>query len=125
MKKNIQEEIISLIKDSLSALTDDPNLTSGVMLDLPQEERFGDFSTNIAMRLSKPLKLPPNQIALKVISSFNSCLNKSRIKDYISEVKVEGAGFINFYLSNKYLYDSLRSILKEVDIALCWFLLHI
>jgi arginyl-tRNA synthetase len=118
MKKNIQEEIISLIKDSLSTLTDDPNLTGGVMLDLPQEARFGDFSTNIAMRLSKPFNKPPGQIALKLISSFNSCLNKSWIKEYISEVKAEGAGFINFYLSNKYLYDSLRCILEEGSSAL-------
>lgn len=118
MKENIQEEIICLIKESLAPLTSDPVLIDGVRLDLPQDLRFGDFSTNIAMRLSKPLKAPPAQIASGITASINALLNKSRIKDYIKEVKVEGAGFINFYLSSKYLHESLKSILEKGSDAL-------
>jgi len=118
MKENIQEEIIRLIKESLLALTKDSNLMDGVRLDLPQDLRFGDFSTNIAMRLSKNLKMPADKIALDLIAAINASMEKSQIKDYIREVKVEGAGFINFYLSDKYLHERLKDIIKIEDEAL-------
>jgi len=118
MKENIQEEIIRLIKESLLALTKDSNLMDGVRLNLPQDLRFGDFSTNIAMRLSKNLKMPADKIALDLIAAINASMEKSQIKDYIREVKVEGAGFINFYLSDKYLHERLKDIIKIEDEAL-------
>lgn len=115
MEKNIQEIIIQLIKESLKSL----NIPSAEpQLDFPQDSRFGDLSTNIAMRLSKQLKKPPRDIAFNLVVDINSKMERHDLKDYIKEVRVEGAGFINFYLSEKYLYGALKDILTREKEAL-------
>jgi arginyl-tRNA synthetase len=116
MKKNIQENIIQLIKESLKGL--EGSSLEDPQLDIPQDPKFGDFSANIAMRLSKQLKKPPRDIAAKLITNINSEMEKAGLKNYIKEVKVEGAGFINFYLSERYLYESLKDILIREKEAL-------
>jgi arginyl-tRNA synthetase len=118
MKENIQEEIIRLIKESLNALKIDSVFLKDLRLDSVQDLRFGDFSTNIAMRLSKPLKMPADKAAFKILSGISSILEKSSLKDLIKEIKVGGAGFINFYLSDKYLFERLKDIISKGDDAL-------
>ncbi|MBN2831278.1 MAG: arginine--tRNA ligase [Candidatus Omnitrophica bacterium] len=116
MKENIQEEIIRLIKESVSLLKIDSVFLNELRLDPTQDLRFGDLSTNIAMRLSKHLKMPADKVAFNILSAVNSILEKSPLKELIREVKVEGAGFINFYLSDKYLYQQLKDIVdKEIN----------
>jgi arginyl-tRNA synthetase len=116
MKKNIQERIIQLIKESLKGF--DGGFSEEPQLDFPQDPKFGDLSTNIAMRLSKSLKKPPRDIAIKLMVNINSEMEGHGLRDYIKEVRVEGAGFINFYLSEKYLYESLKDILTREKEAL-------
>jgi arginyl-tRNA synthetase len=118
MKKNIQDSIISVIQNAL--------LDSGVQqkdypelfLDIPVEVRFGDLSLNIAMRLARILKKPPLEIAGNIVVNFNKRLEKSAFKSCIREIKVEGAGFINFYLSDGYFSDLLKGILRQGPVAL-------
>ena len=118
MKENIQEEIIKLIRLSLVNLKIDPALCGDLRLDSPQDIKFGDFSTNIAMRLSKALKMAAGRIALNILEGIDVHLKKTSLKDYIKEVKIEGAGFINFYLSDRYLYEELSGILSRNVAAL-------
>ncbi len=116
MENNIQEKIIQLIKESLKGFSSIPAIEP--QLDLTQDSKFGDLSTNIAMRLSKDLKQPPRDIAVKLIDNINTQAKNLGLKDYIKEIKVEGAGFINFYLSEKYLYQELEDILLKEKAAL-------
>ena len=116
MKNNIQEKIIQLIKDSLTSFENIPS--EEPQLDLPQDVKFGDLSTNIAMRLSKSLKKSPREIAAKLVNNINSELGKHGLTEYIKEIRIEGAGFINFYLSEKYLYEALSDILVREREAL-------
>ncbi len=116
MEKNIQEKIIHLIKESLKDFENSPS--EEPQLDLTQDAKFGDLSTNIAMRLSKQLKKSPRDIAVQLVANINSQIEKFSLKDYIKEVKVEGAGFINFYLSENYLYEELKNIIIREKEAL-------
>jgi len=116
MKKNIQDSLIAVIKNSLKTLNLDKGYDKFVTLDLPQDSRFGDLSTNIALRLSKAIGRPPIEAARMLLVNISQELKKGTLKDYIKEVKAEGAGFINFYLSNKYFYEQLHNIfLKGKD----------
>ena len=116
MKENIQEQIIKLVKLSLreSGLNDSSN--EALYLDIPADNRFGDFSTNIAMRLSKALKRPPRDIAVNLVGIMEKEARKLPLNEHIKAIKAEGAGFINFYLSETYLRGQLQNILdKEAD----------
>ncbi|MDD5568511.1 MAG: arginine--tRNA ligase [Candidatus Omnitrophica bacterium] len=118
MKENIQEQIIKLVKLSLreSGLNDSSN--EALYLDIPADNRFGDFSTNIAMRLSKALKRPPRDIAVNLVGIMEKEARKLPLNEHIKAIKAEGAGFINFYLSETYLRGQLQNILKKEADAL-------
>ena len=84
-----------------------------IILDIPTDPRFGDLSTNIALRLSKVLGKPPRDVAALIISDINKKLAVSPLKDHIKEVKIEGAGFINFYFAESYFYGRLKTIISK------------
>ena len=118
MKENIQDKIIELVKEALKDSCPQNHLTEELYLEIPAEERFGDFSTNVALRLSKALNKSPRDVAASLIESISRQVEKHSLKDCIREIKVEGAGFINFYLKPEYLCAQLRDILKREKDAL-------
>lgn len=116
MKNNIQDLLIPVIKNSLNKLSSDTIEDSAISLDFPADTRFGDLSTNIALRLAKQIKKPPVQVAAQIIGILKEELEKIPLKNYIKEIKAEGAGFINFYLENKYFHEQLNLIItKGID----------
>jgi len=84
-----------------------------IYLDIPQDSRFGDLTTNVAMQLSRQLKKSPREIAAALISCIQKHLPASPLKDHIKEIKVEGAGFINFYFNDGYFYRELKEIIAK------------
>ena len=118
MHKDIQEELIVLVSRSLAGLGYAQDNSEPISLDLPTDNRFGDFTTNIALKLSKQLKKPPREIANQLIESLQQEINSTNLKDLITQVKVEGAGFINFYVKAGYFYEKLRKIIIQGQAAL-------
>ncbi|MDP3732710.1 MAG: arginine--tRNA ligase [Candidatus Omnitrophota bacterium] len=113
MKKDIQGLLIPIIKNSLKDLNLHKAYDEFLYLDLPQDSRYGDLSTNIALRLSKAAAKSPLEIATALTDNIKKYLKKSPLRDYIKEVKAEGAGFINFYLSNNYFYEQLHNLISK------------
>ncbi|MFA5223781.1 MAG: arginine--tRNA ligase [Candidatus Omnitrophota bacterium] len=118
MQNNIQEELTALVKRALLAGELDKLVQEEIVLDFPTDNRFGDFTTNIALRLSKTLKNAPRHIAGILVELIQKEIPKSELKDLISQVKVEGAGFINFYLDPNYFYNHLAGIITRGEDAL-------
>lgn len=75
-----------------------------IVIETPREKEHGDFSTNIAMQSAKTAKKAPRQIAETIIR------NMDLEGTYIEKVETAGPGFINFYLNNLWLYDTLKTI---------------
>ncbi|MCX5694016.1 MAG: arginine--tRNA ligase [Candidatus Omnitrophica bacterium] len=118
MNKDIQEELIDLVRHCLTDLGWLADFVEKISLDLPTDNRFGDFSTNIALKLSKLLKRPPQAIAAELVVSLQQKLAKSELKALVTQIKVEGVGFINFYLKENYFYDKLKVIITQGKTAL-------
>ncbi|MCL2039391.1 MAG: arginine--tRNA ligase [Bacteroidetes bacterium] len=78
--------------------------TIGLDFDIPKNKEHGDLSTNICMRLAKPMKSNPKAIAEKLISllEYDTLL--------IDWIDVAGAGFINIKFSNTYYHKQLKNI---------------
>lgn len=90
------------------------NLPEGeISMDFPTDSRFGDFTTNVALKLSKVMKAPPRGIAERLSSSIREELAKSALVSLVKQVKVEGAGFINFYLDEAYFFGQLEDIITR------------
>ncbi len=74
-----------------------------VLLERPKNTQHGDFSSNIAMMLAKPLRQNPRALAEQLIQALPA-------SDYIAKTEIAGAGFINFYLNNQAKYSIIRDI---------------
>ncbi|PPD11917.1 arginine--tRNA ligase [Methylophilus sp.] len=101
MKQTITELILQAVKP-LIADTSSPN----IILERPKSADHGDFATNIAMQLAKPLKQNPRAIAQSIIDGLPA-------NNVISKVEIAGAGFINFFLSA----ESKQGIVKSIFAA--------
>lgn len=71
------------------------------------DPRFGDFSTNLALKFSKEIGKAPRAIADILVSD-----DKLKAK-YIEKIDVAGPGFINFFLSKEYYLETLNYILEK------------
>jgi len=113
MKKDTSFLLIQVIKDALKANGTDVAFKEDIYLDLPSDSRFGDLSTNVALRLAKFVKRPPFEIARELIPQIEKNLDQSPLKVYIKQIKCEGAGFINFYFQDNYFYEQLSDIVTR------------
>lgn len=77
-------------------------------INYPPSSEWGDYSCNVAMLLSKKLNKNPWQIAEEIIMGL------ANLKSF-EEIKIAKPGFINFYLSEKFLQKNLKIISKEKD----------
>ena len=109
---NVQEIIAGLIREEIASL--EPGLSvEEIIFEFPKDSRFGDLSVNTAMQLSKKLRKPPMQIAGRLAESIKRRAAASSAGDLIGDVRAEGAGFINFYLSPEYFRGRLQLILEK------------
>ena len=98
--------LIKDIKDALKNL--DVKYTDDIIvIEEPKNKNNGDFSCNIAMKLSGLLKDNPMNIADKVVSELK--------KNDNYEVSAAIPGFINFVLTNKFVFSGIKTVLEEND----------
>ncbi len=106
-------QISETVKKSLSKAVASGELPEfeevDIVVETPREKERGDFSTNIAMQAAKAAKKAPRQIA-DIITK-----NMDFEGTYIEKVETAGPGFINFYLNNLWLYDTLKTIQTMKD----------
>ena len=99
----INDKLINLIKEALKNKFNLENKDNLIMIETPKEKKFGDYSTNIAMRLAKELHDNPFNIA----TSLKEELEKDEL---VKQVDVIRPGFINFFIKE----DSLSKVIKNV-----------
>ena len=81
-------------------------LANSIQLDRPKSIEHGDFSSNLAMALAKSLKKNPRELATLIIEKLPA-------SPLIEKIEIAGAGFINFYLSEKARTFIIHEILKN------------
>ncbi len=110
---HIQETLTTLIRRALER-ADIANDDVVISLDHPADLKFGDYATNIALVLAKKLGENPQALAKKILAALEAEL-KNDAATPIKKVETAGAGFINFFLTEKFFTDSLSDILKTGD----------
>ena len=78
---------------------------TNVALERPRDPAHGDWATNLAMTLAKPLGRKPRDIADALVAALD------RKAAGVSEVSVAGPGFINFRLDTADLASGLSRVL--------------
>lgn len=104
--------VATLVKDALLALpelavaTGDLDLASTV--ERTRDVSHGDFASNIAMRLAKPARKNPRDIATTIIEALADSV-------LIEKVDIAGPGFINFHLSPSAFHAELATITASAN----------
>jgi len=109
----VKQQLTDLIFNALESARDSGAIANLVeiptpTLEAPRSREHGDYSTNIAMVLAKPLGLSPRLVADAVIKHLPS-------QKLIEKAEVAGPGFINFTLNPNWLQDLLRRVAEEGD----------
>lgn len=73
-------------------------------IEIPADNKNGDFATNIALASAKALKLPPKKIAEAVVSGI------SLEGSYFERAEIAGPGFINFFLNKSWFCEVVKSV---------------
>jgi arginyl-tRNA synthetase len=101
----MQEFLLPVIKSSLQSAaieTDKP-----VQIEKPTDKKNGDFSTNIALLLSKECRRNPRELAAELIGQMIFP------DGTVERIEIAGPGFINFYLTPLFIMQSVEHILLE------------
>jgi len=101
----IKDEILKNLQVSLQKL----NIKDTVVLEKPANPDFGDYSTSIALKLTKLLKKNPTEIAQEIADNLPKNTN-------IKKVEIIKPGFINFWINNDFLVKNISSLLKNEQI---------
>jgi arginyl-tRNA synthetase len=104
----------SIVADILeTALAQLPELAEAAA-DLPvaatiertRDASHGDFASNLAMRLAKPARMSPRDIAAQLVEQIGD-------SNDLDKVEIAGPGFINFHLGASAYHGELNSILEQ------------
>ncbi|MBI1863818.1 arginine--tRNA ligase, partial [Candidatus Woesebacteria bacterium] len=115
------------ILESLRKATKLPE--SEIQLEFPENEEFGDYSSNIAMAIFSNFQFPisnfqsnfkfPNSkfktahdLALEIVEKLKTDKSLAKVVD---KIEVAGPGFINFWLSREALVGQLERAVREKD----------
>lgn len=95
--KEISNSVISKIKE-IPEIKEyiTPQILDAATIEIPKIRDFGDFSTNIAMLLTKSIGKKPREIADILVSYLSQIPN-------IEKVSIAGPGFINIKLKDEYI----------------------
>ena len=100
---NIKKYLSEIVADALAKL----NVQSNIIIEKSSNTNFGDYSTNIALSLSKQLKNSP----LKIAEDIGNLLKID--KNIITEYSVTKPGFLNFFVSNTYYQKTVNEIISS------------
>jgi arginyl-tRNA synthetase len=70
------------------------------------DKSFGDFSTNIAFKISREFKQSPLETAKLLTDSLKDL-------PYVEKLEVAGSGFVNFFIRNSIWQEEVSKVLKE------------
>jgi len=104
----MKQIVADILTRALSGLPDLAEAASDLAIEgtieRTRDASHGDFASNIAMRLAKPARKSPRDVAASIVEA----LGDSAV---IDKVEIAGPGFINFYLSPAAFHAELETIL--------------
>ena len=98
----MKEVLYLALKEAVNDLASDNEIE--IQISKPSNPQNGDWSSNIALLLSKKINKSPHDLAKKIIKTL-------KIKN-VSKIEIAGAGFINFYLDENSFYAYTKKFSK-------------
>lgn len=107
-KQNAMQKADMLLRKAAAAAYPNTELPNYVV-EIPSDNKNGDFATNIALAGAKSFHAAPRMIADNLVANID--LEGS----VFSKLEIAGPGFINFFLGDGYYCDVINGVLTEGD----------
>ncbi|MET0658529.1 MAG: arginine--tRNA ligase [Steroidobacteraceae bacterium] len=108
----MKDQIAHLVRAAVEALRGDllpaDQAVPEIEIERTRDPAHGDFATNIALRLAKPAKRNPREVAQRIATQLSQ-------QALFTKVEAAGAGFVNFHCSPQSYADELERILITGD----------
>ncbi len=102
--------IAASLQRALAALPDLANALHGIdiagTIERTRDPAHGDFASNVAMRLAKPARRSPRDLAGEIVENIAD-------DPLLADVAIAGPGFINFRLSPTAFHEELKTMLAR------------
>ncbi len=104
MKTHLQELLAAALETVLAG--QEETARPAIQLDATKDARFGDFQTNLALQLAKPLGKPPRAVAEALLTALPA-------SPRVRRAEVAGPGFINFHVDRAAFQSVVAEILAQ------------
>jgi arginyl-tRNA synthetase len=100
----VKHEVEKLLASAIAELPDLDGHVPRIEVERSRDAKHGDYASNLAMQLAKPLKRKPRDIADDIVAHLPDT-------GLLAGVDIAGPGFINFRLSQNAFNDELARII--------------
>ncbi|WP_395377275.1 arginine--tRNA ligase [Marinicella sp. W31] len=104
IKELLDNAIIDLKRDQAFTLEKDIE----IQIERTRNKTHGDYASNIALMLAKPLGKNPREIAQQIIDQLPE-------SQHVSKTEIAGPGFINFFLTMACQRQVIKKVLKKKE----------
>ena len=102
--QSIDMQLKGAIQEAVKAAFELDLEASQIVIETPKNKNHGDFSSNVAMQLTRQLHQNPRMIAEKIIENFG------KEAANVASIEIAGPGFLNFTLGT----DSFSKVVSDV-----------
>ena len=100
-----------ILEDLKTAIENLGYKDTDIVLSIPKNPEFGEYTTNIALQLAKQKqgkdKQSPIEIAKEIVEKLQRTEDRGQ---YLEKIEVAGGGFINFFIKPDALLESLSRV---------------
>lgn len=104
MKSRLQD----LLRAAVATVLDGTSVAmpKDILVEPAKDKKNGDFASNVAMTLAKPLAKPPRAVAEAIVAALPANAE-------IARMEIAGPGFINMFLAAGALQTVVATVLRE------------
>ncbi len=102
----MRDKVLQQVSAAASALGADEAVLGRIQVTPSKSPEHGDFATNAAMVLAKPLGVAPRDLALRLVEQIGDG------GGLIARAEIAGPGFVNFFCASDRWHDLLLRVLR-------------
>ena len=103
MKQQLEQLLLTAVSGLVGGILPEAPEPTAIAVERTRDPKHGDFATNIALRLAKPARRNPRELAQAIIAALPA-------NSLVARTEVAGAGFINFFLTAQAYGQELAKI---------------
>ncbi len=108
LKQQLEQLLLTAVSGLVGGILPEAPEPAAVAVERTRDPKHGDFATNIALRLAKPARRNPRELAQAIIAALPA-------NSLVARTEVAGGGFINFFLTTDAYARELTKLHELAD----------